>query len=87
MKNLLAVICFAVAVAAPVQLKAQAATPPAAVRTTKALAKPMKVPQKHPVFRHPTASQRGLSSADLVVVTTLSGEKRFMRKKSLKPAK
>jgi hypothetical protein len=87
MKNLLATLCIAAAVAAPLQLRAQGATPPAAARSAKVLSKPMKVPQKHAVFRHPTAAQRGLSSADLVVVTTPSGEKRFMRRKSLKPAK
>jgi hypothetical protein len=87
MKNLLAVVCIAAAVGSPAQVKAQAATPPVAVPPTMALSKPMKAPQKHPVFRHPTAAQRGLSPSDLVAVTTASGEKRYMRKKSVKLTK
>jgi hypothetical protein len=87
MKNLLAVICVAVTVAGPAQLRAQSASAPAPVRTTKALSKPIKAPQKHPIFRHPSAAQRGLSPSDLVAVTTPSGGKRYMRKKSLKPAR
>jgi hypothetical protein len=54
---------------------------------TKALAEPGKAPHKHPIVWHPSAAQRALRSSDLVAVTSPSGEKRYMRKKSLKPAK
>jgi hypothetical protein len=85
-KSIFAIIAIAVAVAAPIQARAQSATP-VPRRVTKAQAKQGKQTQKHPIFWHPSAAQRGLTPSDLVAVTTPAGEKRYMRRKSLKPAK
>jgi hypothetical protein len=87
MKNIFAVVAVAVAIGGPAQAKAQSAAAPVPLRVTKALAKPGKTPQKHPLVWHPSAAQRGLRPSDLVAVTTPSGGKRYARKKSLKPVK
>ena len=91
-KNILAILCIAVVAGAPLQLEAQApsarpAAAPVPLRATKALSTPGKAPQKHPLVWHPNAAQRELRPSDLVAVTTPSGEKRYVRKKSPKPAK
>jgi hypothetical protein len=81
MKIIFAVVAVAVAMVVPIQARAQSAAAPTPVRATKALAKPGKALQKHPIVWHPTAAQRGLRPADLVAVTTPSGQKAYVRKR------
>jgi hypothetical protein len=86
-KNILAIVCIAVAVGSPLNLRAQAAAAPAPHLPTKALSTPGKASQKHPLAWHPIAAQRALRSAGPVAATTPSAKKRYLRKKSLKPVK
>jgi hypothetical protein len=80
MKNIFAVMAVVVAIAAPTEARAQSSATPVPVRATKAMAKPGKGHQKHPVVWRPTAAQRALRASDLVAVTTPSGEKRYVRR-------
>lgn len=86
MKTFLIVSVIAVVTSAPAVLRAQSAKPqPSAALGKKTVA--AKSAPRSVLFRHPNAAQRHLTSADLVAVTTPSGEKRYARKKAVKPTR
>jgi len=84
MKRLLPIALVVVAVAAPATLRAQSPQAPASVapasRTVSLQTKPR---HKQPVFRHPSAAQRGVTRADLVAVKTASGKTMYARKRDI----
>jgi hypothetical protein len=82
MKNIFIVLAVAVAIAAPIQARAQSSVAPTPVRATKMMAKPGKAHQKQALKWRPSAAQRQLRASDLVAVTTPSGEKRYIRKRT-----
>jgi hypothetical protein len=87
MRKIFLVAVLAVAVAAPRHVMAQAQTTRARVtlpQQASIKAAHLRTSKKHPMLRHPTAAERHLSPADLVAVTGPHGEKRFVRKSSIK---
>ncbi len=81
----LCIVAISAIVAFPATSRAQSAQAKPVPRATKLGALQSKPRQKHPLFPHLTAAQRGVAPSDLVAVTPPHGEKRYVRKK--KPSK
>jgi hypothetical protein len=87
MQKIFFVAALAVAVTAPRSAMAQAQSNRAQVtlpQQASVRAAHLRTSKKRPLLRHPTAVERHLSPADLVAVTGPRGEKRFVRKSSVR---
>jgi hypothetical protein len=87
MRKIFFVAVLAVAITAPRHVMAQAQSKRAQVTLPSQAsvnAAHLRTSKRHPLLRHPSAAERHLSPADLVAVTGPRGEKRFVRKSSVK---